>query len=105
MSWCDPNMRTSDCGKDDCGPCSAHREVPYDMKPPSKWKRYIGDAVYVDFDGFNFILTTEDGLRATNTIILEPDVSAAFLSYVHEMEFKKKAVRTFVDAWSDMRET
>lgn len=37
-------------------------------------KAYIGDGVYLDDDGFGFILTTEDGTRVTNKIYLEPDV-------------------------------
>lgn len=39
-----------------------------------KLKRYIGDGVYADFDGCNIILTVENGIRATNTIYLEPGV-------------------------------
>jgi hypothetical protein len=35
---------------------------------------YLGDAVYADFDGFAFVLTTEDGISASNTIVLEPSV-------------------------------
>lgn len=44
-------------------------------------KRYIGDGVYLDFDGFAYILTTEDGLRVTNRIVLEPQVIEAFDEY------------------------
>ena len=45
-------------------------------------KHYLGDAVYVDFDGYMLVLTTEDGIRATNTIALEPEVYRALLQYV-----------------------
>lgn len=44
-------------------------------------KRYLGDAVYVDFDGHGFQLTTENGIRATNVIILEPETLAALNRY------------------------
>lgn len=46
-------------------------------------KDYLGDAVYVeeDRDG-RIVLTTEDGIRATNRIVLEPEVLEAFLEYV-----------------------
>jgi len=37
-------------------------------------KEYLGDAVYVAFDGYNIVLTTENGVEATNTIFLEPQV-------------------------------
>lgn len=45
-------------------------------------KRYLGDAVYFEFDGFNVILTTEDGIRATNTIVMEPEVVSEFMRTV-----------------------
>jgi hypothetical protein len=44
-------------------------------------KEYLGDAVYVDYDGFYLILTTEDGIQATNTIMLEPEVVSALVKY------------------------
>ncbi len=49
-------------------------------------KTYLGDAVYVDHDS-NFggiVLTTEDGMRATNTIVFEPVVLAALLQWLRE---------------------
>ena len=48
-------------------------------------KAYLGDAVYIDFDGFNLILTTEDGIQATNTIILEPTVYQTLVDYVERL--------------------
>jgi hypothetical protein len=45
-------------------------------------KEYLGDGVYVAFDGYNIILTTEDGVRVTNTVVLEPPVYAALVRYV-----------------------
>lgn len=42
-------------------------------------KAYLGDGVYVEWDGFSFILTTEDGARVTNRIVLEPEVYAALV--------------------------
>jgi hypothetical protein len=48
-----------------------------------KAKVYIGDAVYAEIDEHGIlVLTTEDGIRATNTIVLEPDVWHALLDYV-----------------------
>lgn len=44
-------------------------------------KQYLGDAVYYDVDNFgDVVLTTENGVSATNTIVLEPRVISAFLS-------------------------
>ena len=40
----------------------------------SDLKRDIGDAVYVDSDGYHIWLTTEDGISVTNRIALEPAV-------------------------------
>jgi hypothetical protein len=45
-------------------------------------KRYIGDGVYANFDGYNFILTTENGISVTNTIVLEPGVVATLQAYI-----------------------
>ena len=45
-------------------------------------KQYLGDAVYVDDDGFGVVLTTEDGVRVTNRIVLEPAVVDALLLYL-----------------------
>jgi hypothetical protein len=47
-------------------------------------KAYLGDAVYAEWDDFGqrFVLTTEDGIRATNTICLESDVWEALVGYV-----------------------
>ena len=35
-------------------------------------KVYLGDGAYVDFDGYALVLTTEDGISVTNTVVLEP---------------------------------
>lgn len=43
-------------------------------------KLYLGDGVYVQFDGYALILTTEDGIVA-NTIVLEPEVFQGLLAY------------------------
>jgi len=45
-------------------------------------KAYLGDGAYVDFDGYALILTAEDGITVTNTIVLEPEVYAELVKYV-----------------------
>lgn len=51
-------------------------------------KIYLGDAVYAAWDKLGrVVLTTEDGIRATNTIVFEPEVLAYFqrwLSYTSQ---------------------
>ncbi len=44
-------------------------------------KRYIGDAVFVDFDGYHIVLTTSDGLVDTNRICLEPSVYLGLIEF------------------------
>lgn len=47
-------------------------------------KRYIGDGVYTHFDGYVFVLTTENGIDVTNTTVLEPEVFLALKRFVEE---------------------
>jgi len=49
-------------------------------------KTYLGDSVYVDFDGHDVILTTENGdpNDPSNTIIMEPVVVEAFIRFLEE---------------------
>ncbi len=44
-------------------------------------KSYIGDAVYVQFDGYHLVLTTEDGIRTSNIIALEDAVFLALCKF------------------------
>mgnify|MGYP003421329040 FL=1 len=45
-------------------------------------KEYLGDSVYADFDGYAFVLTTENGMGPSNTIVLEPQIMEALKEYV-----------------------
>jgi hypothetical protein len=49
-------------------------------------KRYLGDGAYVAFDGYSLILTAEDGIRATNTIVLEPEVYRELVRFVADLK-------------------
>jgi hypothetical protein len=51
-------------------------------------KEYLGDGVYVDFDGYALVLMTENGIEVTNSIVLEPDVYLALVSYVARLRTK-----------------
>lgn len=44
-------------------------------------KQYLGDSVYVDFDGYYITLTTENGEGPSNIIHLEPSVMANLIKY------------------------
>lgn len=44
-------------------------------------KEYIGDGVYADRDDRGLVLTTENGIRVTNEIILEPEVLSSLVRY------------------------
>jgi hypothetical protein len=48
-------------------------------------KPYLGDGVYVEHDGFAFVLTTEDGIRVTNRIVLEPEVYTALAKWARDL--------------------
>jgi hypothetical protein len=45
-------------------------------------KVYLGDGAYAQYDGFAITLTTSNGMRDTNTIVLEPEVQKAFWRYM-----------------------
>jgi hypothetical protein len=59
-------------------------------------KTYLGDGLYADFDGYHVVLTAENGIRATNTVYLDPQVLQAFSEYLKSLreafENKLKAV-------------
>lgn len=45
-------------------------------------KEYLGDGCYVDVYGPDVVITTSNGLRDTNRIVLEPEVYAKLEGYV-----------------------
>ena len=49
---------------------------------------YLGDGVYVEFDGYHIKLTTSDGISDTNTIYLDNNVTISFETWLKE--FKQK---------------
>lgn len=48
-------------------------------------KEYLGDGAYVSFDGYQIVLTAENGITATDTVALEPGVLHAFEAYVKRL--------------------
>jgi hypothetical protein len=47
-------------------------------------KRYIGDGVYVSYDGFSITLTTENWTEVINTIVLEPEVVGGLERFIKD---------------------
>jgi hypothetical protein len=52
-------------------------------------REYLGDGVYVAFDGFGLWLTTENGPETTNRVYLEPEVLAALERFVARLREPK----------------
>lgn len=48
-------------------------------------KRYLGDSVYADFNGFHIVLTTENGVEISNTIFLELEVFEELKRFVNDL--------------------
>jgi hypothetical protein len=45
-------------------------------------RKYLGDYVYAEFDGYHIWLITSDGIEDTNKIALEPQVLSTLKRYV-----------------------
>ena len=61
-------------------------------------KFYLGDGVYIDVDQerYALVLTTENGIRATNTIYLEPETYAALCAWVKRLQQRGEFPKTEV---------
>jgi hypothetical protein len=67
---------------------SAQKWTPFFMSINTKQlthKTYLGDAVYVGFDGYHVWLYSDNGLHITNEIALEPPVLANFHHWETEL--------------------
>lgn len=51
-------------------------------------KRYLGDGVYVEHDGYQLWLTTSNGICDTNKIALDDEVLQALLEYVTQQRLR-----------------
>lgn len=51
---------------------------------------YLGDGLFVSFDGWKFELYASDGTRKTDSVFLEPAVLEAFLLYVQKIKGDKQ---------------
>jgi len=52
-------------------------------------KTYIGDSVYAEYNGFEIILTTENGGAPSNRIVLEPAVYDSLVQWVKYVSGEK----------------
>lgn len=54
----------------------------------NKRKKYLGDAVYADWDGFHIVLTANEGWEEwrQQRIALDPDVLARLREYIDRLE-------------------
>jgi hypothetical protein len=50
---------------------------------------YLGDGVYIQFQPGRIVLTTENGIEVTNTIVLEPEVWGQLLRVVRQYDDKE----------------
>jgi hypothetical protein len=53
-------------------------------------KVYLGDGVYVDFDGWNIVLTTENGITVTNRICLSDYTAQEFIRWYKRNVLKQE---------------
>jgi len=49
-----------------------------------QWE-YLGDGVYVTFDGFHIVLATGSHVNPDNIVHLDPDVMVAFTRFVKRL--------------------
>ncbi len=56
---------------------------------PRPVKTYLGDGCYADNDGFAIHVTTENGERVTNCIVLEPETYVALVRYAETIGFRR----------------
>jgi hypothetical protein len=57
----------------------------------SSKKRYIGDGVYAEYDGYSIWLTTENGIETTNRICLDPEIYDSLTQFVESIKSEQEA--------------
>lgn len=56
-------------------------------------KKYLGDGVYADWDGYHVVLTTEDGVSIQNTIYLDSELQESVCNYIKRINALINEVR------------
>lgn len=54
-------------------------------------KTFLGDRLYADFDGWNVIVTQENGIAVSDRIVFEPDVWDALVNYGERQKLERQA--------------
>jgi hypothetical protein len=49
-------------------------------------REYIGDGVYVEHDGYRFILKVNDAHNPSDIVVLEPEVFANLIKYAEKLK-------------------
>jgi hypothetical protein len=62
-----------------------------EMSEQGQFEEYLGDGVYVDYDGYQIVLTANDRASGcpTDEVYLDPDVLNAFLRYINRLREMK----------------
>ena len=53
---------------------------------------YLGDGVYIEFDGYQILLKANNHLNPTDTIALEPAVFKALVRYARKLPNWEKVI-------------
>jgi len=53
-------------------------------------KRYLGDGVYAEVKEGMIYLTTENGIEAQNTVVMDPDILDKFSEFVWDANLGKR---------------
>ena len=48
-------------------------------------KEYLGDGLYVEFDGYQIRLFASNGMKDTGEVFLEPEVLRSFIKYAERL--------------------
>lgn len=49
-------------------------------------RQYLGDGLYMEFDGFHVWLITSDGVTDKNKVAMDPDVLNEFVKQLKELK-------------------
>lgn len=61
----------------------ASHQPPSQRQPPrTALRNYLGDGLFADFDGFNVVLSAENGQYSHDTVYLEPSVVKSFGNFL-----------------------
>ena len=53
------------------------------------YNQYLGDGLYVDYDGWQVEVYASNGISATNKVFMDPSVLKAFLRYIESRKLAR----------------